>query len=180
VIRNAKRAADIINRIRSISKKGESKRQLADVNELILEMIALLRSETKRYSISVRTELNAELPKVMADSVQVQQVLMNLIMNGIDAMKDVDQEREITIRSQWADNRMLMISVSDTGVGLPPQQEDRIFDAFFTTKPHGIGMGLRISRSIVESHGGRLWAAGNSPHGASFHFTIPASVEVGT
>jgi signal transduction histidine kinase len=180
VIRNAKRAADIINRIRSISKKGESKRQLADVNELILEMIALLRSETKRYSISVRTELNAELPKVMADSVQVQQVLMNLIMNGIDAMKDVDQEREITIRSQWADNRMLMISVSDTGVGLPPQQEDRIFDAFFTTKSHGIGMGLRISRSIVESHGGRLWAAGNSPHGASFHFTIPASVEVGT
>jgi signal transduction histidine kinase len=179
VIRNAKRAADIINRIRSISKKGESKRQLADVNELILEMIALLRSETKRYSISVRTELNTELRKVMADSVQVQQVLMNLIMNGIDAMKDVDQEREITIRSQWADNRMLMISVSDTGVGLPPEQADRIFDAFFTTKSHGIGMGLRISRSIVESHGGRLWAADNSPRGASFHFTLPAPVEVG-
>jgi signal transduction histidine kinase len=179
VIRNAKRAADIINRIRSISKKGESKRQLANVNELILEMTALLQSEAKRYSISVRTELNTDLPKLMADSVQVQQVLMNLIMNGIDAMKDVDQEREITIRSQWADNRMLMISVSDTGVGLPPQQADRIFDAFFTTKSHGIGMGLRISRSIVESHGGRLWAADNSPHGASFHFTLPAPVEVG-
>ena len=179
VIRNAKRAADIINRIRSISKKGETKRQLADVNELILEMIALLRSEAKRYSVSVRTELNAQLPKVMADSVQVQQVLMNLIMNAIDAMKDVDRERELTIRSQWADNRMLMISVGDTGVGLPPQQADRIFDAFFTTKLHGIGMGLRISRSIVESHGGRLWAADNSPHGASFHFTLAAPVEVG-
>jgi PAS domain S-box-containing protein len=179
VIRNAKRAADIINGIRSISKKGESKRQPVDVNELIREMIALLRSEAKRYSISVRTELDAELPKVMADSVQVQQVLMNLIMNGIDAMKDVDQERELTIRSQWADNRMLMISVGDTGVGLPPQQADRIFDAFFTTKSHGIGMGLRISRSIVESHGGRLWGADNSPHGASFHFTLPAPVEVG-
>ena len=121
VIRNARRAADIINRIRSISKKGESKRQLADANELIREIIALLQSEINRYSISVRTELNTELPKVIVDSVQVQQVLMNLIMNGIDAMKDVDREREIAICSQWADNRMLMISVSDTGVGLPPQ-----------------------------------------------------------
>jgi len=179
VIRNAKRAAEIINRIRSISKKGESKRQLADVNELIQEMIALLRTETKRYSVSVRTELSAELPKVMADSVQVQQVLMNLIMNGIDAMKDVDRERELTIRSQRVDNRTLMISVSDTGVGIPPHQVDRIFDAFFTTKSHGIGMGLRISRSIVESHGGRLWAADNSPQGACFHFTLSAPVEVG-
>jgi len=179
VIRNARRAAEIINRIRSISKKGESKRQLADVNELIQEMIALLRTETKRYSVSVRTELGAELPKVMADSVQVQQVLMNLIMNGIDAMKDVDRERELTIRSQRVDNRTLMISVSDTGVGIPPHQVDRIFDAFFTTKSHGIGMGLRISRSIVESHGGRLWAADNSPQGACFHFTLSAPVEVG-
>jgi signal transduction histidine kinase len=177
--RNAKRAAEIINSIRSISKKGDSKRQLANVNEIILEIIALLRSEAKRYSISVRTELDPELPKIMADTVQVQQVLMNLIMNGIDATKDVDRERELTIRSQGADNRMLMISVSDTGVGLPPQQADRIFDAFFTTKSHGIGMGLRISRSIVESHGGRLWAAENSPHGASFQFTLSAPAEVG-
>jgi PAS domain S-box-containing protein len=175
VIRNAKRAADIINRIRSILKKGESNRQLADVNELIQEMIALLRSEAKRNSISVRTEL----PRVMADPVQVQQVLMNLMMNSIDAMKDVDRDRELTIRSQWADNRTLMISVSDTGVGIPPQHTDRIFEAFFTTKPHGIGMGLRISRSIVESHGGHLWATDNSSHGASFHFTLSAPVEVG-
>jgi len=179
VIRNAKRAADIISRIRSILKKGESKRQLADVNELIQEMIALLRSETNRHSISVRTELDPGLPKVLADSVQVQQVLMNLIMNGIDAMKDVDQDRQLTIRSQPTENHLLMISVSDSGVGLPQQQAEKIFDPFFTTKPHGIGMGLRISRSIVESHGGRLWASDNSPRGAIFCFTLPSPAEHG-
>jgi PAS domain S-box-containing protein len=177
VIRNAKRAAEIINRIRSISKKGESKRQLADVNELIQEMIALLRNEANRYSVSIRTDLDVDLPKVMADSVQVQQVMMNLIMNSIDAMKDIDQTRELSIRSRRAENQQLMVSVSDTGVGLPLQQTSQIFDAFFTTKPHGIGMGLRISRSIVESHGGRLWATENSPRGASFHFTLPIPVE---
>jgi PAS domain S-box-containing protein len=175
-IRNAKRAADIINRIRSILKKGDSKRELADVNVLIREMIALLRSETNRYSIPVRAELDAGLPKVMADPVQVQQVVMNLIMNGIDAMKDTDQTRELAIQSRLATDQQLMISISDTGVGLPPQHKEKIFDAFFTTKPYGIGMGLRISRSIVESHGGRLWAADNSPHGATFSFTLPIPV----
>jgi len=176
VIRNAKRASEIINRIRSMSKKGESKRQLVDVNELIREMIALLRNEATRYSIAIRTDLGADLPKVMADSVQVQQVMMNLIMNSIDAMKDVDQTRELAIRSRRTEEQQLMISVSDTGVGLP-QQFDRIFDAFFTTKAHGIGMGLRISRSIVESHGGRLWATDNSPRGASFCFLLPIPIE---
>jgi PAS domain S-box-containing protein len=178
VVRNAKRAADIINRIRSISKKGESKRQLADVNDLIGEMIALLRNEASRHSISIRADLDADLPKVMADSVQVQQVMMNLIMNSIDAMKDVDQTRELAIRSRLDENRQVIISVTDTGVGLPPQQTNQIFDAFFTTKSHGLGMGLRISRSIVEAHGGRLWAADNSPHGASLSFTLPIPVEV--
>jgi PAS domain S-box-containing protein len=177
VVRNAKRAADIITRIRSIAKKGESKRELADINELTRETIALLRNEAGRYSISIRTDLDADLPKVVADTVQVQQVMMNLIMNSIDAMKNVDQTRELSIRSQSAEDRQLMISVSDTGVGLPPQQANQIFDAFFTTKTHGIGMGLRISRSIVESHGGRLWAADNSPRGASFYFTLPIPVE---
>jgi PAS domain S-box-containing protein len=178
VVRNARRAADIINRIRSISKKGESKRQLANVNELLGEMIALLRSETNRYFISVRTELDAELPKVMADSVQVQQLMMNLIINSIDAMKDVDQTRELVIRSKRGEDQCLIISVTDTGVGLPSEQANQIFDAFFTTKSHGLGMGLRISRSIVESHGGRLWAADNSPRGASFSFTLPIPVEM--
>ena len=177
VIQNAKRAADIINRIRSISKKDESKRCLIDVNKVIREIILLLRNETQRHSISVLTDLEANLPNVMADPVQVQQVMMNLMMNGIDAMKDVSHTRELTIRSRRADDHELMISVSDTGVGLPPQQADRIFDAFFTTKPDGIGMGLRISRSIVESHGGRLWADNNSPRGANFSFTLPCAAK---
>jgi PAS domain S-box-containing protein len=177
VIRNAKRAAEIINRVRSLSKKGESKRQLADINELIRETIVLLGNEASRNSVSIRTDLDAELPKVMADSVQVQQVMMNLIMNGIDAMKEVDQTRQLTIQSRRAQDRELMISVRDTGIGLPAEQANKIFDAFFTTKPHGIGMGLRISRSIVESHGGRLWATENSPRGASFCFTLANSIE---
>jgi len=101
---------------------------------------------------------------------------MNLMMNSIDAMKEVDGTRELTVQSQLGENGELLISVSDTGVGLPPQQADKIFNAFFTTKPHGTGMGLRISRSIVESHGGRLWACGNSPRGATFQFTLPAKV----
>lgn len=177
VIRNAKRAAEIINRIRSISKKGESKRQLVDVNELIGEMIALLRNEANRYSISIRTDLDTELPKVMTDSVQIQQVMMNLIMNSIDAMKDVSRARELAIRSGRGEDRYMMISVTDSGVGLPAEQTDQIFDAFFTTKSHGLGLGLRISRSIVESHGGRLWATDNSPYGASFSFTLPIPIE---
>jgi PAS domain S-box-containing protein len=177
VIRNAKRAADIINHIRSISKKGESKRQVADVNELIREMIALLRNEASRYCISIRADLDADLPKVMADSVQVQQVIMNLMMNSFDAMKDVDRTRELAIQSRRAEDPYLMISITDTGVGLPSQTTSQIFDAFFTTKSHGLGLGLRISRTIVESHGGRLWSADNSPHGASFSFTLPIPLE---
>ena len=179
VVRNAKRASDIINRIRSISKKDESKRQLIDVNEVIREIVTLLHNEASRYSISIRTDLNANLPNVMADSVQVQQVMMNLIMNGIDAMKDVDRAREVTIRSQSGADHQLVISVSDAGVGLPSQQREQIFNAFFTTKSHGVGMGLRISRSIVESHGGRLWATDNSPQGATFYFTLPTKVANG-
>jgi signal transduction histidine kinase len=150
---------------------------LVDINEVIQEMVVLLRSEAARYSISVRTDLAADLPHVTGDRVQLQQVLMNLIMNSIDAMRDVDGTRELIICSQQAEDGNLMISVSDTGVGLPPQQADQIFNAFFSTKPQGTGMGLRISRSIVESHGGRLWAADNSPRGASFHLTLPTKIE---
>jgi len=113
----------------------------------------------------------------MADRVQLHQVLMNLMINGIEAMKDVDATRELTIRSQRRQNEEVVVSVTDSGVGLPPQQTEQIFNAFFTTKPHGTGMGLRISRSIIESHGGRLWAAENSPRGASFYFSLPTSAE---
>ena len=171
------RAAEIISRIRLLFKKGIPERELVDINEVVREMIVLLRGEATRYSISIRTELAAELSPVLGDRVQLQQVLMNLMLNGMDAMKDVDGTRELAIKSQQAENEEVVVTVSDTGVGLPAEQADRIFQAFFTTKPHGTGMGLRISRSIVESHGGRLWAADNTPRGASFHFALPTKVE---
>jgi C4-dicarboxylate-specific signal transduction histidine kinase len=176
IVRDGTRAADIISRIRLLFTKDTSQREFVDVNEVIREMILLLRSEATRYAISVRTELAADLPQVMGDRVQLQQVLMNLMMNSIDAMRDVDGTRELAIKSQRAENGQEIVSVSDTGVGLPPQQADQIFNAFFTTKLHGTGMGLSISRSIVESHGGRLWAADNSPRGASFHLILPTTI----
>jgi len=171
------RAAGITGRISLLFKKGPPQRESVDANEVIREMVVLLRGEATEYSISVRTELAEGLPRVTGDRMQLQQVLMNLIMNSIDAMKDVEGTRELTISSQRGENEQLVLSISDTGVGLPPQQADQIFNAFFTTKPHGTGMGLRISRSIVESHGGRLWAADNSPRGASFYFTLPGRGE---
>jgi PAS domain S-box-containing protein len=177
IVKDQTRAAEIISRIRLLFKKDTPLRELVEVNEVIREMIVLLRGETTRYSISVRTELAADLPPVMGDRVQLQQVMMNLMVNGIEAMKDVNGTRELIIKSQRAEDEQLLVSVSDTGVGLPPQQADQIFNSFFTTKPHGTGMGLRISRSIVESHGGRLWAADNSPRGASFYFNIPTNAE---
>src|SRR3984957_5423105 len=177
IVKDAKRATEIVSRIRLLFEKGAPVRELVDVNEVIREMIVLLRNEATRHPVSIRTELTADLPPVMGDRVQLQQVMMNLIMNSIDAMNDVAGPRELAIRSQQAENEELMVSVSDTGVGLPAQQVDQIFNAFFTTKPHGTGMGLRISRSIVEAHGGRLWAADNSPRGASFYFALPISVE---
>ena len=173
MVKDGKRAGEIIGRIRVLFQKGTPEREWVDVNEVIREMIVLLHNEITQHSISVRTELARDLPRVMGDRVRLQQVMMNLIMNSIDAMKDVAGTREIGIKSQPAENEQLLVSVSDTGVGLPPKQADQIFNAFFTTKSHGTGMGLRISRSIVESHGGRLWAADNAPSGASFHLTLP-------
>jgi NO-binding membrane sensor protein with MHYT domain/two-component sensor histidine kinase len=176
IVKDGTRAAEIITRIRLLFRKGTPQRELLDVNEIVREMIVLLRSEVARNSISVRTELAADIPGVMADRVQLQQVMMNLISNSIDAMKDVDGTRELAIKSRRGENGQLMVSVSDTGVGLPPQQANQIFDAFFTTKVHGTGMGLSISRSIVAAHDGRLWAADNSPCGASFHLILPTGV----
>jgi len=177
IVKDGTRAAEIVSRIRHLFKKGTSERELVDVNDVIREMIVLLRGETTRYNIIVGMELAADLPQVMVDRVQLQQVLMNLMINGIEAMKDAEGTRELDISSQQTQNEEIVVSVSDNGVGLPPQHTEQIFNAFFTTKPHGTGMGLRISRSIVESHGGRLWAANNSPRGASFCFTLPSKAE---
>jgi C4-dicarboxylate-specific signal transduction histidine kinase len=177
VVQDGRRAGEIVKGVHLFFKKGTLEQELVDLNEIIREMVLLLRSEATQFSVLVRMELAGDLPQVMGDRVQLQQVLMNLMMNSIDAMKDVDGTREIIIRSQRGEDAQVLISVSDTGVGLPLQKPEQIFDAFFTTKPHGTGMGLRISRSIVESHGGGLWAAANSPRGANFYFTLSANAQ---
>jgi PAS domain S-box-containing protein len=164
------RAAEIIDRIRSFYKKSPPQRELVDVNAIIQEILTLLDGEATRSSVAVRMELAADLPAIMADRVQLQQVFMNLMLNAIEAMKDAGGE--LTVRSELQGGQ-IECSVSDTGVGLPAEKIDQIFSAFFTTKPQGSGMGLAISRSIVESHGGRLWAIANDGRGAIFHFTLP-------
>jgi PAS domain S-box-containing protein len=179
VVTDGKRAAEIISRVRQLFKKGPTERELLEVNEVVREMTVLLRGEASRHNISVRTELAADLPRTMGDRVQLQQVMMNLIMNSIDAMKSEGGTRELVIISRFVENEDILVSLSDTGVGLPPQQANQIFNAFFTTKLHGTGMGLRISGTIIESHGGRLWAEDNSPRGATFHFTLPTKIEAG-
>jgi len=173
IVQDQTRAAEIIARIRMLFKKSAPQRELVDMNEIIREMVVHLRVEATRHLISLRTELAVDLPQFMGDRVQLQQVMMNLMMNGIDAMTGVDGTRELIIKSQFAEDGKVRVSVSDTGVGLPAEQANHIFDAFFTTKLHGTGMGLRISRSIIESHGGRLWAEENTPRGASFSFVLP-------
>jgi PAS domain S-box-containing protein len=177
IVKDGTRAGEIISRIRLLFTKSTEQHELVDVNEVIEEMIVLLRAETTRHSISVRTELEADLPPVMGDRVQLQQVLMNLMINGIDAMEGANGTRELTIKSRRTENEEVAVSVTDSGIGLPAQHAEQIFNAFFTTKPNGTGMGLRISRSIIESHRGRLWAADNSPRGATFHFTLPTKAE---
>jgi PAS domain S-box-containing protein len=172
---DTQRAAEIISRIRSQFQKSALTREVFDINQIIRETVALLRDEAMRCNISIRTELAADLSQTVGDGVQLQQVVMNLIMNSIEAMKSVDGTREITIQSQRAGNEQLLVSLSDTGIGFSPQLAEQIFDPFFTTKPHGTGMGLRISRSIIESHGGHLWAVGNPGHGAIFHLNLPAA-----
>src|SRR5208282_5522543 len=177
VVTDGRRAAEIISRVRQLFKKGSTDRELVEVNEIVREMIIILQGEADRQNILVTMDLARDLPQVMGDRVQLQQVMMNLIMNSIDAMKRVDGTRELAINSRLLKNEEILVSVSDTGMGLPPQQADQIFNAFFTTKLHGTGMGLRISGTIIESHGGRLWAEENSPRGARFRFTLPTKIE---
>jgi PAS domain S-box-containing protein len=170
------RAADVINRLRSFYKKGAPpEREMVDVKDIIQEMIVLLGDDAVRRSITIDSELDAETPNILADRVQLQQVFMNLMLNAIEAMKDAGGE--MTIRSGLNREGQLLISISDTGVGLPLENAERIFDAFHTTKPQGTGMGLAITRSIVESHGGRVWAAANHGAGATFHFTLPPQAQ---
>jgi PAS domain S-box-containing protein len=174
IVSNVTRAAEIIDRVQALFKRGAPERELVDVNDIAREMIALLRHTANRNSISIRTELDAGLPATAADRVQLQQVLMNLMLNGIEAMKDAGGELILT--SNRSEEGHILISVSDSGIGLPAHEAERIYEAFFTTKPQGTGMGLSISRRIIESHGGRLWASNNTGRGTTFQFSLPINM----
>jgi signal transduction histidine kinase len=171
MIKDARRAADIIEHVRSLFRKGSSPREIVDVNEVVRGMVAILQKEANRHSVRMSTDLTNALTEVMADRVQLQQALMNLMLNGIEAMRDTTGE--LSIKSQLGEDGRVLISVSDTGVGLPAENADQVFNAFFTTKSQGTGLGLAITRSIIESHGGRVWAASNPGPGATFQFTLP-------
>jgi PAS domain S-box-containing protein len=170
------RAADVINRLRSFYKKGKPpERKMVDVKAIIREMTALFKNDAVRHAITIHPELDRDVPRVLGDRVQLQQVFMNLMLNAIEAMKETGGE--LTVRARLNPEGQLVFSISDTGVGLPAENTERIFDAFHTTKPQGTGMGLAITRSIVESHGGRVWATANEGPGATFHFTLPAEAK---
>jgi signal transduction histidine kinase len=171
IVNDVDRAAGIIDRNRSLYRRGALQRDPLDLNEIIREMVVLLHDAAHRHSISIRTDLDAALPMTTADRVQLQQVLMNLMLNGIEAMRV--ESGELSVTSKHTEDGQLSISVSDSGIGLPSGEPERIFEAFFTTKPQGTGMGLSISRRIIESHGGRLWATPNAGRGATFQFTLP-------
>jgi len=176
VDREGNRAADIIKSLRSFYKSGTpAKHQMVDVKDAIGEMIILLNTEAARYSVAIRSEFEADVSCVPADRVQLQQVLMNLMLNAIEAMKETGGD--LTVRARMNSEAQLVVSISDTGKGLPAEDLELIFNPFHTTKPQGTGMGLTITRSIVEAYGGRVWATANSGAGATFHFTLPGGTE---
>jgi PAS domain S-box-containing protein len=173
IVRDGNRATDVILRLRSLFKKASSAREQLDINEAIQEVVILTQSEVRSHKVALRTELAVDLHPVTGDRVQLQQVIVNLILNGIEAMSTVgDRERTLLIRTQPGEGSEVRVTVRDSGIGFDPQSAERIFDAFHTTKAGGLGMGLSISRSIVESHGGRLWATLNDGPGAAFQFTL--------
>lgn len=174
VLRSAKRAADIIDSVRSLSRRGTSKQEVVAVNDVVREIDALLQNQARQNSVDVHLQLKENIPRIVGDRVQLQQVVMNLMLNAIEAMNDAGGD--LDVKSELTDAGYILVSVSDTGVGLPKENEGHIFDAFFTTKSQGSGMGLAICRSIVEAHGGRLWATGNPGRGATFYVQLPRQV----
>jgi len=174
IVRDGKRAAEIISRIRAMTKKAAENREKLDLNETIREVLALVGDEAKKNRVVIRTEFADEVFPVLGDRVQLQQVVLNLIMNAIEAMSSVgEKKRELAIATRNTDLNQVQVTVQDSGIGLDPDTMPKIFDPFYTTKPHGMGMGLAISRSILQAHGGQLWAAANEGPGTSFHFKLP-------
>jgi len=173
IIRDGNRAGDVIAKIRALLRKTSTEKEPVDMNETIREVVALAQGEVQRNGVTLRAELEGDVPPVRGDRVQLQQVVLNLIMNGIEAMASVaDRRRELLICSRQHESDKVLVAVQDSGIGLDPQRMERIFDAFYTTKSEGMGMGLAISRSIVENHDGRLWAVPNDGPGATFQFTL--------
>jgi signal transduction histidine kinase len=173
VIKAGNQAGEVIGRIRGLIKKVPAHRSTLDVNETILETIALTRSEMQRHCVLLQTELANDLPGIRGDRVQLQQLILNLIMNAIEAMSEVSEGSRVLLIGSRADTPdEVIVTVQDSGPGLKPESLDHLFDPFYTTKPTGMGMGLSICRSIIEAHGGRLWATADAPRGAVFEFTL--------
>ena len=178
VIEAAHRAAEIIGRIRALAQKAPPEKNWLDLNDTIRDVIALARSELQGHRVLLRPELRGDLPPILADRIQLQQVLLNLMMNAIEAMSGVGEgQRELVVRSARDESKSVLVAVQDSGPGPDPKSLERLFDAFYTTKAHGLGLGLAISRRIIEAHGGRLWATANAPRGAIFQFTLPVGEE---
>jgi C4-dicarboxylate-specific signal transduction histidine kinase len=174
IIRDGTRASSVLVRIRGLLRRGERSRERSDINEIIREVIALLGGELRRNGASLRTEMPGNLPPVVVDRVLLQQVILNLMMNAVEAMRAVsDRARVLRIRTEEQPSGSIVVRVQDSGVGLDPKHSSRLFEPFYTTKAEGIGMGLAISRSIIEAHGGRLWAVANDGPGSTFCFTLP-------
>ena len=178
IVADGKRAREVIARIRALTKRQGPRKDRLDINQKIVEVLALTEHELRSHDIVLRTELDRTLPRVGGDRVQLQQVLLNLIVNAVEAMSAVhDRSRELTIVSRQDGSNAVLVEVRDSGNGLDPQRAEQVFEAFYTTKAEGIGIGLSISRSIIEAHGGRLWASANAPHGAVFRFSLPVTEE---
>ena len=179
IIEDADRASAVILRLRQMAKNAPAERSLLDLRHVVTDVLALARYESALRRITIRTDLPNDLPAVSGDRVQLQQVLLNLVMNGMDAMNTVEDSRRVLMISGRGENRdgmtAVFLSVQDAGIGFKPEEMDRLFEAFYTTKPNGMGMGLAISRSIIEAHGGRLWAELNHGPGATFLFSLPAA-----
>jgi signal transduction histidine kinase len=174
IVKDANRASNIVARVRALTKSAPHEKEWVDINDGILGTIALADAEIQRNSVTLRTQLASDLPLVLGDRIQLQQVMLNLVLNAIEAINlNPGGAREIVVSSKNEDSRGVLISVKDSGVGLPSEKLDHIFDAFYSTKANGMGMGLTISRSIVEAHGGRIWATPNSPNGATIQFVLP-------
>ena len=174
IVTEGHRAGDVIQRIRQLATKTDPCRGPLDLNDVIRGVIPLILTEVRHHQVSLRMDLAPALPSVLGDRVQVQQVIINLMINGIEAMTPVvDRARELVIRSRPHDGREVLVTVEDAGIGIDAASKDQLYDAFFTTKPGGMGMGLSISRSIIQGHGGQLWATPNPTHGTTFHFSVP-------